>query len=114
MWKPQLLQRELYSEILDTKFAVTVTARTLDLIDAAYGFDFYILKASRGLCGRRAGSPGVSSGVQGPQRALLPPSPPSGLPLLSGGWRALPAALPHAWSPARLQRRICAPSSGWT
>uniref|UniRef100_A0A8C0S500 Large ribosomal subunit protein bL28m n=2 Tax=Canis lupus TaxID=9612 RepID=A0A8C0S500_CANLF len=44
VWKPQLLQRELYSEILDTKFAVTVTARTLDLIDAAYGFDFYILK----------------------------------------------------------------------
>lgn len=38
------MQRELYSEILDTKFAVTVTARTLDLIDAAYGFDFYILK----------------------------------------------------------------------
>lgn len=48
MWKPQLFQRELYSEILDTKFTVTVTQRTLDLIDEAYGFDFYILKASRG------------------------------------------------------------------
>lgn len=45
VWKPQLFQRELYSEILDTKFSVTVTMRTLDLIDEAYGFDFYILKA---------------------------------------------------------------------
>lgn len=43
-WKPQLFKRELYSEILDHKFTITVTARTLDLIDAAYGFDFYILK----------------------------------------------------------------------
>lgn len=46
MWKPQLFERELYSEILDKKFTVTVTMRTLDLIDEAYGFDFYILKAS--------------------------------------------------------------------
>lgn len=44
LWKPQLFERDLYSEILDTTFAVTVTARTLDLIDAAFGFDFYILK----------------------------------------------------------------------
>lgn len=44
VWKPQLFKRELYSEILDQKFNITVTARTLDLIDAAYGFDFYILK----------------------------------------------------------------------
>ncbi|XP_060028689.1 large ribosomal subunit protein bL28m isoform X2 [Erinaceus europaeus] len=44
VWKPQLFTRELYSEILDTKFTVTVTMRTLDLIDAVYGFDFYILK----------------------------------------------------------------------
>ncbi|XP_030633378.1 large ribosomal subunit protein bL28m [Chanos chanos] len=43
-WKPQLFKRELYSEILDQKFKITVTARALDLIDAAYGFDFYILK----------------------------------------------------------------------
>uniref|UniRef100_A0A3Q3G366 Large ribosomal subunit protein bL28m n=1 Tax=Labrus bergylta TaxID=56723 RepID=A0A3Q3G366_9LABR len=43
-WKPQLFKRELYSEILDHKFTITVTARTLDLIDAAYGFDFYILR----------------------------------------------------------------------
>ncbi len=43
-WKPQLFNRELYSEILDQKFTVTVTPRTQDLIDAAFGFDFYILK----------------------------------------------------------------------
>lgn len=43
-WKPQVFKRELYSEILNHKFTITVTARTLDLIDAAYGFDFYILK----------------------------------------------------------------------
>ncbi|XP_061638966.1 39S ribosomal protein L28, mitochondrial [Phyllopteryx taeniolatus] len=43
-WRPQLLKRELYSEILDHKFTITVTPRTLDLIDAAFGFDFYILK----------------------------------------------------------------------
>lgn len=45
-WKPQVFKRELYSEILDHKFTITVTPRTLDLIDAAYGFDFYILKVS--------------------------------------------------------------------
>ncbi|KAL7831657.1 hypothetical protein AOLI_G00292050 [Acnodon oligacanthus] len=47
IWKPQLFKKELYSEILDQKFTVTVTARTLDLIDAAYGFDFYILKTPK-------------------------------------------------------------------
>nr|XP_051698127.1 39S ribosomal protein L28, mitochondrial [Oryctolagus cuniculus] len=47
VWKPQLLQRELYSEILDKTFTVTVTMRTLDLIDEAYGFDFYILKTPK-------------------------------------------------------------------
>lgn len=45
-WKPQLFTRELYSEILDHNFSITVTARTLDLIDAAYGFDYYILKVT--------------------------------------------------------------------
>ncbi|KAK1154547.1 39S ribosomal protein L28, mitochondrial-like isoform X1 [Acipenser oxyrinchus oxyrinchus] len=44
VWKPQLFNRELYSEILDHKFKITVTARTLDLVDAAYGLDFYILR----------------------------------------------------------------------
>ncbi|KAM6973218.1 large ribosomal subunit protein bL28m isoform 2-T2 [Aplochiton taeniatus] len=47
VWKPQLFDRELYSEILDHKFTIPVTARTLDLIDAAYGFDFYILKTPK-------------------------------------------------------------------
>uniref|UniRef100_A0A8D0HFT0 Large ribosomal subunit protein bL28m n=1 Tax=Sphenodon punctatus TaxID=8508 RepID=A0A8D0HFT0_SPHPU len=52
-WKPQLFSRELYSEILDRKLTVTVTMRTLDLIDAAYGFDFYILKTPKAdLCSK--------------------------------------------------------------
>lgn len=46
-WKPKLFRRELYSEILNHKFTITVTARTLDLIDADYGFDFYILKTPK-------------------------------------------------------------------
>ncbi|XP_068173916.1 large ribosomal subunit protein bL28m [Antennarius striatus] len=46
-WKPQLFKRELYSEILDHMFTIQVTARALDLIDAAYGFDFYILKTPK-------------------------------------------------------------------
>ncbi|CAN9511417.1 unnamed protein product [Ophioblennius macclurei] len=47
VWKPQLFKRELYSEILDHKFTITVTPRTLDLIDSAFGFDFYILKTPK-------------------------------------------------------------------
>lgn len=47
VWKPQLFKRELYSEILDHKFTITVTSRTLDLIDAAFGFDFYILQTPK-------------------------------------------------------------------
>lgn len=47
VWKPQLFNRELYSEILDHTFTIPVTARTLDLVDAAYGFDFYILKTPK-------------------------------------------------------------------
>ncbi|XP_048837273.1 39S ribosomal protein L28, mitochondrial [Brienomyrus brachyistius] len=46
-WRPQLFDRNLYSEILDHKFQITVTMRTLDLIDASYGFDFYILKTPK-------------------------------------------------------------------
>ncbi|TNN44427.1 39S ribosomal protein L28, mitochondrial [Liparis tanakae] len=46
-WKPQLFRRELYSEILDHTFTITVTARTLNLIDAVFGFDFYILNTSK-------------------------------------------------------------------
>ncbi|XP_054849598.1 39S ribosomal protein L28, mitochondrial [Eublepharis macularius] len=53
IWKPQLFYRELYSEILDKRITVTVTMRTLDLIDAAFGFDFYILKTPKAeLCSK--------------------------------------------------------------
>lgn len=47
LWKPLLLKRELYSEILDHKFTIMVTPRTLDLIDAAFGFDLYILRTTK-------------------------------------------------------------------
>lgn len=50
-WKPQVFKRELYSEILDHMFTIPVTARTLDLIDAAYGFDYYILKVRENYSG---------------------------------------------------------------
>jgi len=43
MWKPRLTSRVFYSEILDTFLRVTVTTTTLNLIDAAHGFDHYIL-----------------------------------------------------------------------
>ncbi|XP_072838537.1 large ribosomal subunit protein bL28m [Pogona vitticeps] len=53
VWKPQLFTRELYSEILDKKLSITVTMRTLAQIDAAYGFDFYILKTPKSeLCSK--------------------------------------------------------------
>uniref|UniRef100_A0A8D2QMR6 Mitochondrial ribosomal protein L28 n=1 Tax=Zosterops lateralis melanops TaxID=1220523 RepID=A0A8D2QMR6_ZOSLA len=52
-WKPQLFERQFYSEILDATLTVTVTMRTLDLIDAAFGFDFYILKTPKAdLCSK--------------------------------------------------------------
>ena len=44
IWKPFLTSRTFHSEILDRYLAVTVTMRTLDLIDDAFGFDSYILK----------------------------------------------------------------------
>lgn len=47
VWKPWLRKQELYSEILDHTFTITVTPRTMDLIDAAFGFDFYILGTSK-------------------------------------------------------------------
>ncbi|KAJ7306081.1 hypothetical protein JRQ81_010447 [Phrynocephalus forsythii] len=53
IWKPQLFTRELYSEILDRKLTITVTMRTLDQVDAACGFDFYILKTPKSeLCSK--------------------------------------------------------------
>lgn len=44
IWMPYLTRRVLYSEILDKYFDVTVTLRTLNLIDECFGFDNYILK----------------------------------------------------------------------
>ncbi|KAM9179050.1 large ribosomal subunit protein bL28m [Mergus octosetaceus] len=55
VWKPQLFERRLYSEILDATLTVTVTMRTLDLIDQAYGFDFYILKTPKADLGSKLG-----------------------------------------------------------
>uniref|UniRef100_UPI00358F4483 large ribosomal subunit protein bL28m isoform X1 n=1 Tax=Myxine glutinosa TaxID=7769 RepID=UPI00358F4483 len=46
-WKPQVFKRQLYSEILDFTFTASVTMRVLDLIDDAYGLDFYILKTPK-------------------------------------------------------------------
>nr|XP_054754687.1 39S ribosomal protein L28, mitochondrial-like [Lytechinus pictus] len=43
-WKPRIANRKLYSEILDKKFEIQTTNRVMDLIDEAYGFDFYILQ----------------------------------------------------------------------
>lgn len=42
--RPRLYKKYLYSEILDQWMEITVTKRTLDLIDENYGLDFYILK----------------------------------------------------------------------
>ncbi|XP_022236095.1 39S ribosomal protein L28, mitochondrial-like, partial [Limulus polyphemus] len=43
-WIPVLKQAVVYSEILDKYMTVTVTERTLQLIDEHYGFDKYILE----------------------------------------------------------------------
>lgn len=44
LWRPQILKKIFYSEILDRYYALTCTKRTLLLIDDAKGFDHYILK----------------------------------------------------------------------
>lgn len=44
VWRPFLHKRVLYSEILDRHMVITVTLRTMDLIDSHYGLDNYILK----------------------------------------------------------------------
>ncbi|XP_072171642.1 large ribosomal subunit protein bL28m-like [Diadema setosum] len=44
VWKPFITKRKFYSEILDKEFELETTNRVLDLIDDAFGFDFYILK----------------------------------------------------------------------
>jgi len=43
VWKPKLVRRVFYSEILDKHMAITCTLRLLDLVDDACGFDNYIL-----------------------------------------------------------------------
>lgn len=79
MWKPQLFERQFYSELLDATLTITVTMRTLDLIDQAYGFDFYILKVGPCQSGTRRPAP---------RRGC-----PRGRPLLGAG-QCQPAACP--------------------
>lgn len=45
-WVPKLKPTIVYSEILNQYMKVTVTERTLKLIDEHYGFDHYILAVS--------------------------------------------------------------------
>ncbi|XP_063170707.1 large ribosomal subunit protein bL28m [Candoia aspera] len=53
VWKPQIFYREFYSEILNKTLRTAVTVRTLDQIDKAFGFDFYILKTPKSeLCSK--------------------------------------------------------------
>ncbi|CAK8683949.1 unnamed protein product [Clavelina lepadiformis] len=44
IWKPIVMHRTIYSEILDRDVSMTVTPLTLDMIDEAYGFDAFVLK----------------------------------------------------------------------
>ncbi|GAB1609378.1 39S ribosomal protein L28, mitochondrial-like [Argonauta hians] len=44
MWRPRLEKRVFYSELLEKWLEITVTQRTMMLIDEAFGFDNYILK----------------------------------------------------------------------
>ena len=44
IWKPTVVKRILYSEILDRWMAINVTSTTMERIEEVYGFDFYILK----------------------------------------------------------------------
>lgn len=44
LWRPNLMRRIFYSEILDKWLNIVVTLRTCDLVDEANGFDYYILK----------------------------------------------------------------------
>lgn len=43
-WTPRLIKSVVYSEVLDKHMKTVVTFRTLDLIQAHYGFDHYLLK----------------------------------------------------------------------
>lgn len=44
IWSPHQVYRSLHSEILNRSIYTSFTPRALDLIDEAYGFDFFILK----------------------------------------------------------------------
>lgn len=46
MFTPMLVNRILYSEILDVWLEIPCTNRAMDLIDEAFGLDYYILKTS--------------------------------------------------------------------
>lgn len=46
LWLPKIHKEILYSEILDQWMPITVTKRTLNLIDKVYGLDHYILGTS--------------------------------------------------------------------
>ncbi|XP_057336699.1 39S ribosomal protein L28, mitochondrial [Microplitis mediator] len=43
-WVPRLIKSVVYSEVLDKHMKTVVTYRTLELIQAHYGFDHYLLK----------------------------------------------------------------------
>lgn len=45
-WLPTLKRSVVYSEVLDKYFSVVVTERTINLINANYGFDHYLLKVN--------------------------------------------------------------------
>lgn len=46
-WFPRLKRTVVYSDILDEYMSVSVTERTLKLIDQHAGFDSYILEVSK-------------------------------------------------------------------
>jgi large subunit ribosomal protein L28 len=55
LWQPSVMKYVLYSEILDRWMSVSITKRTLFLIDESFGLDFYILKTHEvDLCSRLA------------------------------------------------------------
>ena len=62
-WRPLLRKKVLYSEILDRYMEIVVSTRTLNMIDEAFGFDFYILKVRSCIdCSRSTKKQGTFSG----------------------------------------------------
>jgi len=43
-WEPTRVKRTFYSEILDRKITTKFTHLALDMVDAAFGFDAFILE----------------------------------------------------------------------